>query len=38
MFARAGVNRVWSYFMGRGIIEPVDDIRTSNPTEQPRIA
>src|SRR5262249_50205382 len=29
-FARAIVNRVWSYFFGRGIIEPVDDIRASN--------
>ncbi len=30
-FARAIVNRLWSYFLGRGIIEPVDDIRASNP-------
>ncbi|MEE2776299.1 MAG: DUF1549 and DUF1553 domain-containing protein [Acidobacteriota bacterium] len=30
-FARAITNRVWSYFMGRGIIEPVDDVRDSNP-------
>ncbi len=30
-FARAIVNRMWSYFFGRGIIEPVDDIRASNP-------
>jgi hypothetical protein len=30
-FARAIANRVWSYFLGRGIIEPVDDIRASNP-------
>ncbi|MEW5974216.1 MAG: DUF1549 and DUF1553 domain-containing protein [Acidobacteriota bacterium] len=30
-FARAIVNRVWSYFLGRGIIDPVDDIRASNP-------
>ena len=30
-FAKAIVNRVWSYFLGRGIIEPVDDIRGSNP-------
>ncbi len=35
MFAKAGVNRIWSYFMGRGIIEPVDDIRTSNPPSNP---
>ena len=37
MFARAGVNRLWSYFMGRGIIEPVDDIRTSNPPSNPEL-
>ena len=28
-------NRVWSYFFGRGIIEPVDDIRASNPAANP---
>ncbi len=37
MFARAGVNRIWSYFMGRGIIEPVDDIRSSNPPTNPEL-
>ena len=37
MFAKAGVNRIWSYFMGRGIIEPVDDIRTSNPPVNPEL-
>ncbi len=30
-FARAISNRVWSYFFARGIIDPVDDIRASNP-------
>lgn len=30
-FAKAITNRVWSYFFGRGIIDPVDDIRGSNP-------
>jgi hypothetical protein len=29
--ARATVNRVWSFLFGRGIIDPVDDIRSSNP-------
>jgi hypothetical protein len=37
LFAQALVNRVWSYFMGRGIIEPVDDIRTSNPPSNPEL-
>ncbi|MEZ0389852.1 MAG: DUF1549 and DUF1553 domain-containing protein, partial [Verrucomicrobium sp.] len=31
LFARASVNRVWQAFMGRGIVEPVDDFRASNP-------
>jgi len=36
-FAKAIVNRVWSYFMGRGIIDPVDDIRSSNPPVNPEL-
>jgi hypothetical protein len=34
-FARSIVNRVWSYFLGKGIIDPVDDIRSSNPASNP---
>jgi len=30
-FARAFVNRVWKHLVGRGIIEPVDDVRVTNP-------
>ena len=30
-FARNLANIVWAHFMGRGIIEPVDDVRVSNP-------
>ena len=30
-FARAAVNRIWYHMMGRGIVEPVDDLRESNP-------
>ena len=30
-FAKAVANRIWSYFFGRGIIDPVDDIRAGNP-------
>ena len=30
-FARNLANLVWAHFMGRGIIEPVDDVRISNP-------
>jgi len=29
--ARALVNRVWAHYMGRGIVEPVDDMRDTNP-------
>jgi hypothetical protein len=36
-FAKSTVNRVWSYFMGRGIIDPVDDIRASNPPSNPAL-
>jgi hypothetical protein len=31
LFAKAMANRLWSYFFGIGIINPVDDIRASNP-------
>jgi hypothetical protein len=36
-FAEAMANRVWSYFFGRGIIDPVDDIRGSNPPSNPAL-
>jgi hypothetical protein len=36
-FAKSTVNRVWSYFFGRGIIDPVDDIRASNPASNPAL-
>jgi hypothetical protein len=34
-FARALVNRYWAHFLGRGIIEPLDDIRLTNPPSNP---
>ena len=30
-FAKVGVNRLWGHLLGRGIVEPVDDFRDSNP-------
>ncbi len=36
-FAKAIANRIWSYFFGRGIIEPVDDIRFTNPPSNPEL-
>lgn len=35
-FARAIANRLWAHYFGRGLIEPVDDIRATNPpTNEP---
>ncbi|MFN0056201.1 MAG: DUF1549 domain-containing protein [Planctomycetales bacterium] len=31
-FARATVNRLWYYLLGRGIVDPPDDFRDSNPS------
>jgi hypothetical protein len=36
-FARGLVNRFWGYFFHRGIIEPVDDIRSTNPPINPAL-
>jgi hypothetical protein len=36
-FARSYVNRLWSYLLGVGIIEPVDDIRAGNPPSNPQL-
>jgi hypothetical protein len=36
-FARAAVNRVWKNFMGRGLVEAVDDIRDANPSSNPAL-
>lgn len=34
-FAMSYVNRLWGYLTGRGIIEPIDDIRAGNPPTNP---
>jgi hypothetical protein len=31
-FAKSLVNRIWFHVMGRGIVDPVDDFRESNPS------
>lgn len=36
-FAKSYVNRIWSYLLGVGIIEPVDDIRAGNPPTNPKL-
>ncbi len=30
-FARVEVNRIWAHLLGRGLVEPIDDFRSSNP-------
>lgn len=37
MFARMQVNRIWFHLMGRGLVEPVDDFRSSNPASHPAV-
>ena len=34
-FARAFVNRLWKAMMGRGLVEPIDDFRSTNPATHP---
>jgi WD40 repeat protein len=34
-FAKAIANRIWGAFFGRGIVDPVDDFRISNPASNP---
>src|SRR5581483_5226916 len=36
-FARAVANRYWAHFFGRGIVDPVDDMRVTNPPSNPEL-
>ncbi len=36
-FARALVNRYWAHFFGRGIVDPPDDMRLTNPPSNPEL-
>ena len=36
-FARAIVNRLWHALFGRGLVEPVDDLRATNPATHPEL-
>ncbi len=36
-FARNIVNRFWGYLMGRGLVEPLDDMRATNPATNPAL-
>jgi hypothetical protein len=36
-FARNLSNRVWAWMLGAGIVEPVDDVRATNPPSNPEL-
>jgi hypothetical protein len=36
-FARCLANRLWAHFLGRGLVEPADDVRTTNPPSNPEL-
>ncbi len=37
IFARNIANRYWGYLMGRGLVEPIDDQRVTNPPTNPEL-
>ena len=37
LFAKAAVNRVWKHLLGRGLVEPADDLRPTNPATHPAL-
>lgn len=36
-YAKSLVNRYWKHFMGRGLVEPEDDMRATNPATHPEL-
>lgn len=36
-FARNLANRVWAWLLGAGLVEPVDDVRATNPPSNPEL-
>jgi hypothetical protein len=36
-FAKAVANRYWAHFFGRGIVDPLDDMRATNPPSNPEL-
>jgi hypothetical protein len=36
-FARAIANRYWAHFFGRGLVDPLDDMRVTNPPSNPEL-
>jgi len=37
LFAKSQVNRVWFHLMGRGLVDPIDDFRPTNPASHPEL-
>jgi len=37
LFARSQANRIWFNLMGRGIVDPIDDFRPTNPPSHPAL-
>ena len=37
LFVRSQVNRVWYQLMGRGLVDPIDDFRPTNPPSHPEL-
>ena len=37
LFAKAQVNFVWYHLMGRGLVDPIDDFRLTNPPSNPEL-
>ena len=37
LFKRAIVNRIWKHLMGRGLVEPVDQMHEANPASHPEL-
>jgi hypothetical protein len=36
-FARAVANRYWAHFFGKGVVDPLDDMRVTNPPSNPEL-
>jgi hypothetical protein len=36
-FAQTLVNRLWGHFLGRGLVDPIDDMRETNPPSNPEL-
>lgn len=36
-FARTMANRLWAHFLGRGLVHPIDDARSTNPPSNPEL-